>query len=495
MQNVLPSIRKYFAPPIVQLALIGFASLLVYVFAFLLPINLLDLYDQPRRDVFLLPNRGVTAHVGLVFAFITVWGLYLLGYRICLKLGTEPDQSNQKRAAWVVVLIGTLMFIIAFLFVAPFDAADIYDNIMHGRILGIHHANPFQQVIEDFPDDPFYEYAAWKKAPSAYGPFWESLAGLTAWLTGDGIIANVMAFKILPGLFQLFGIVLVILTLKRNAPEKMLSGALLLGWNPLVLYETWGNGHNDVVMAFWFLLAAWWIMDRRYTLAILSLLVGSLMKFLPILLVPAVLWIAWQNLETIRARLMYLIRTGAIALITVIAAYYPFWNGFASLSIDRRMNMFATSIPAAVYHNLKITLGADESAQLVSLAAFGLLAIFVLFQTFRIKPSSHGFIQITFNILVFYLLLTCLWFQQWYCIWLVCLAPLLPPKSRNLALVFSFWVINKQLIFGPIFVPTLYWHPDTYPRLEHLYVLTVLGVPWLYTLWILFRGKKRYAEL
>lgn len=495
MQNVSEPIKKYLASPIFQLALIIFTSLLVYIFAFLLPINLLDLYDQPRLDVYLLYDRGRPAYWALRVAFIAVWGLYLLGYRVSLKVGAEAVKGQQQRGLWILILIGMLAFIVVFLFVAPFDAADIYDNIMHGRILGVYHANPFQQVIANYPDDPFYEYAAWKMAVSAYGPLWESMAGFTAWLAGSGIVANVIVFKLLPGLFHLAGIGILALFLKREAPEKALSGVLLLGWNPLVLYETWGNGHNDVVMAFWFLLAAWWIMYRRYTLAVLSLLVGALIKFLPVLLVPAVFWIAWQNLESLSARLMYLVRTGAIGLITVIAAYYPLWDGYASLSIGRRMNMFATSIPAAIYHNLKITLGADESARLISLVAFGLLTIFVLFQSSRIKPSSHDFLQVTFNILVFYLLFTCLWFQQWYGVWLVCLAPFIPPKSRDIALVFSFWVISKQLVFSPIYVSTLYRHPETYPILEPRYVLTVLGVPLFYALWILIRCKKQYVEI
>jgi len=495
MQNVLPSSRKHITSSTVQLTLILFASLLVYAFAFLLPINLLKLYDQPRLDAYLLFQRGKGPYMDLAATFIAAWGLYLLGYRITLNLGKESGQVHQKRIAWVLILAGMLLLILIFLFVAPFDAADIYDNIMHGRILGVHHANPFQQVIANYPNDPFYKYAAWKTAVSAYGPLWESLAGLTAWLAGDGIIANVLAFKILPGLFHLAGVALIVLVLKREAPEQAMSGALLLGWNPLVLYETWGNGHNDVAMAFWFLFTAWWIMRRQYTLAALSLLAGALMKFLPILLVPAVLRIAWRNLESLRARLMYFLRTGLPAIALAGAAYYPFWDGFASLSIGRRMNMFATSIPAAVYHNLKTAMDANESARLISLIAFCLLAVFVLFQTLRIKDSAHDFIQTTFNILVFYLLLTCLWFQQWYCVWLVCLAALLPSKSRNLALVFSFWIISKQLVFGPIYVPAIFQHPETYPRLEPQYVLTVLGVPLFYTLWILLRSKKRHAEI
>jgi hypothetical protein len=52
----------------------------------------------------------------------------------------------------------------------PIDAADIFDNIIHGRIWGVYGANPFQQVAQDFQNDPFYHYVAWRRTTSAYGP-------------------------------------------------------------------------------------------------------------------------------------------------------------------------------------------------------------------------------------------------------------------------------------------------------------------------------------
>lgn len=497
MSNMRMPIKRYLASPILHLSIILVASLLIYLFAFLLPSNLLQRYDQPRLDLRLLLHQGPPAYLRLGLAFIGAWALYLLGYRISLRL--------EGSRAWIMVLMGMLGFILVFLFVAPFDAADIYDNIMHGRILGVYGKNPFQHVIAGFPDDPFYEYAAWRRARSAYGPLWESLAGLTAWLAGDGIIANVLAFKLLPGLFHLASVALVVLYLKREAPEKALSGALLLGWNPMLLYETWGNGHNDIAMAFWFLLAAWWIMRQRFTLAVFSLLAGALIKFLPILVVPAVLLIALRGLSSLGERLRFLLKTGLAGILITVAAYYPFWNGLDSFSVERRMSMFTTSIPAVLYRLLKPTLGMNESARLVSLAALGLLTLFVILQSLRVKGSSRDFLQLTFKILVFYLMITCLWFLQWYSVWLVALAPLLPSQSRNLALVFSFWVVSQQLVFGPLYVPTMYWRPETAIQLEPVLASSVLGVPWLYALWILFRrrfiwqssqlprGKKQHA--
>jgi hypothetical protein len=485
MQNLRLLINKYPVPPKIQLALIVLASLLIYILAFLLPINLLKLYAQPRLDLNFLSSQGIPAYVKLALAFIGVSVLYWLGYRIVGKL--------QGKAAWSIVIVGMLAFITVFLFVAPFDAADIYDNIMHGRILGVHQANPFQQVIADYPDDPFHDYAAWKKARSAYGPLWELLAGFAARLAGDGIIANVLAFKLLPGIFHLAGVAVVVLYLRQTAPEQALGGALLLGWNPLMLYETWGNGHNDVAMAFWFLAAAWWILRRHYTLAVISLMMGALIKFIPILLIPAVLLIGWRSLETIRARLLFLANSALLSLLITAASYYPLWNGFATLSFDRRMQMFSVSIPAVIFQLLKPTLGLNDAARLVSLSALGLLAVFVLIQSFRIneKESSRNFSQTAFYILAFYLLITCLWFQQWYTLWLVCLTPLLLEPNRRLAILFSFWVITKQLVFSRIFVATMFFNPETVIYLEPLHTLAVLGVPWLYAIWILQTNRKR----
>ena len=488
MQSLRLLIKKYPIPPKIQLALIVLASLLIYVLAFLLPINLLKLYAQPRLDRDLLFYQGTPAYLRLGLSFTGVWILYWLGYRIVGKL--------HGKAAWIIVIVGMLAFMTVFIFVAPFDAADIYDNIMHGRILGVHQANPFQQVIANYPNDPFHDYAAWKNARSAYGPLWELLAGLTARLAGDGIIANVLAFKLLPGIFHLAGVAVVVLYLRQTAPEQALGGALLLGWNPLMLYETWGNGHNDVAMAFWFLAAAWWILRRHYTLAVLSLLVGALIKFIPILLIPAVLLIGWRSLETIRARLLFLANTALLSSLITAASYYPFWNGFATLSFDRRMQMFSASISATIFQLLKPTLGLNDAARLVSLSALGLLAVFVLIQSFRIneKESSRNFSQTTYYILAFYLLITCLWFQQWYTLWLVCLAPLLFEPNRRLAIFFSFWVVTKQLIFSRIFVVPMFFKPETAIYLTPLHTLAVLGVPWSYALWILQTKRKRTED-
>jgi len=476
MEKILDRFRTSFDPAIAKLIGAGLGSLAIYLLAFTLPANVLILYQRNSLVGQLLQNAGLYGFLRLTLAFISVGLLYFVGLRAAHR--------TSSKTAWVIVFAGTLSFMIVFLFMAPLDARDIYDNIFHGRILGVYGANPFRDLISSFPHDPFYQYPYWKNSPSAYGPLWETLAGITAWSAGDGIIANILAFKILPGLFHLASVAVVILYLRRIEPGRALSGALLLGWNPLLLYETWGNGHNDIAMIFWVLLAALLISQEQYSLGTLSLVAGMLIKFIPVLLIPAAMLIGYQSLKTLKSRFRFIVKTALAGAFLILIAYIPFWNGMATFSIGRRMQMFTTSFPAVMYRILKPALGWSEAARLVSLAALGLLAIFMLIQILRAQKqeSAKDFLQSAFSILAFYLLVTCLWFQQWYGIWLISLAPLLPVRSRRFALVFGFWVLSKQLIFVQLIIPAMSHKPETAIWLEPLLAFTVLGVPWIHAL-------------
>jgi hypothetical protein len=487
MEKILDRFSASFDPAIAKLIGAALGSLAVYLLAFTVPANLLTLYQRGSLVGQLLRHAGLHGFLQFSVAFISVGLLYFVGLR-------AAHQTSSK-TAWVIVIDGTLAFIIMFLFMAPLDARDIYDNIFHGRILGVYGANPFRDVIAQFPKDPFFKYPWWKHSPSAYGPLWETLAGITAWLAGDGIITNILAFKILPGIFHLTSIAVVVSFLRRVQPQQTLSGALLLGWNPVVLYETWGNGHNDIAMIFWVLLAAWLIHEKRFTLAMLCLLAGALIKFIPMLLIPAALLIGYHSLENLKSRFWFIVKTALAGAFLLMIAYIPFWNGMATFSVARRMQMFTTSIPAVMYKILTPTLGWPEAARLVSLGALGLLAIFTLIQTLRAtqKNSTKDFPQTAFNILTFYLLVTCLWFQQWYGIWLISLAPLLLIPSRRFALVFGFWVLSKQLFFVQLIIPAMSHNPETVIWLEPLLALIVLGVPWIYALLDLRTSKRLKA--
>jgi hypothetical protein len=470
---------------------LGLLNALVYWRGIVRPASLLELFSYPRQDLFYLWKRPESTRWEFVTSFALLGVLYGLAYLVARRAGS--------RSAWLATLAGSLVFAFILCFMQPFDAADIYDNIMHGRILGIYGANPFIQVPATHRFDPFYFYVGWKNSPSAYGPAWELLAGMVARLAGRSNLGNVFAFKALSGAFLWGCIFIVARALNKEEAQKRLAGTLLLAWNPIVLYITWGNGHNDAVMLFWILLAYLALSRRRAILAGICLSLGILVKFIPVLLFPALVLVNLQGLPSLRQKLILLSKICLSAAFMIVLFYLPFWQGFGVLSLPRRLQLFSASLPSVIYHTTEPALGSDLAAKTIGWSAFALTIIFVLWRSATLQKEMANlhasmdrdpeparlFIRAAFDILALYLLVTCLWFQGWYSLWLLALIPLVGSGWRiRLALVFGAAAILKQFVVAPaLFLP----QPKlSQPQLEIYFTLGVMGLPWLYCLgeWI-----------
>jgi hypothetical protein len=249
-------------------------------------------------------------------------------------------------------------------------------------------------------------------------------------------------------------------------------------------------------MVFWILACAGFLAWRRYTLALLALVAGALVKFVPLLLLPAAALIALRSLPGgraqpgARARLRFVAVTACAAVLLVLLAYAPFWRGSETLAIEHRRALFTTSLPAAAGVLLEGPLGRGRAESAVSLAAAGITACFALWQAVRAsrKPSWRSFVQASFLILIFYLLFTCLWFQQWYAIWLLGLVPLLPAHLAWLGVSIGFAVLAKPLIAEPLWM----WPRPKPSRVWQQLRLgpTVLALPWLLAAVALWWGRR-----
>jgi hypothetical protein len=311
------------------------------------------------------------------------------------------------------------------------------------------------------------------------------MAGVAARLAGDSIVTNILTFKLLPGIFWLGSLALVGVILLKNAPQHALPGVYLLAWNPMALYSTFGNGHNDIVMAFWVLFAIWALQARHYTTAVFALLAGALVKYIPLLLLPAAVWIALGDLREahpgLRHRVQFLALTGVVGLALVWLSYRPFWVGVETLTIDRRASLLSSSVPAVAYHLRPGSWSQEFAAQLISRIALAITALFALWRSWIAgrQRAWTSFPRASYDILALYLLLTCLWFQQWYTVWLVGIAAVLPFGFRQrFAAFFSLAAFSKQLAAAPMLFKPKPVYPQ--PGLEIRFTLAVLGLPWLY---------------
>ena len=103
--------------------------------------------------------------------------------------------------------------------------------------------------------------------------------------------------------------------------------------------------------------------------------------------------------------------------------------------------------------------------------------------------SWLSFPRAAFAILVFYLLLTCLWFQNWYAVWPLALAALFPPGYEvRLAVLLGYAGLAKPLIFEPLWL----WQRPLPPKPWRELRLgpAVLILPWPYALYAWVRTRR-----
>ncbi len=358
--------------PTIQLGALATASALIYILAFVGRYSLIEWWSVPQQTIAKISDHDPLSAVTYLLALSALFLIYALAIRIV--------QRNSSAAMWRVAIAGAIAFNAILLLLYPVDAADIFDNIIHGRMQAYYGANPFYQAAIEFQPDRFFDYAAWHYYPSAYGPGWEWIAAQVARVAGDDIIANVIAFKLVGVFAYAATIALIVLTLRQYARDRALYGALFFAWNPMVLYATAGNGHNDAVMVMFIALGFYFHARKHFTAAMIALTAGALIKFIPALLLPIIVLAALKQLRAWRARVIFLLSTVAACSFLVATAYAPFWRGGDVLGLARRSDLFTTSLPALIQVTLEPSVGESFSGQLAIGTALVLLGAWIVRQ-------------------------------------------------------------------------------------------------------------------
>jgi hypothetical protein len=477
--------RKFFArfiqdvkstqpSPLIQLLILSGLSAIVYTLFFLFPFPLQRYYDLKRVSMGWIADRDWIAALTLAFAFVTLFLLYLAAYRIV--------RGKDSRRLWILVLITPVVLGLIHFFMFPISSTDLYDYVSRGRISGVHAGNPFVEVPDDYPDDAYVQLAAWRKDPSAYGPLWEVLSGLIGRYSGGPLWNDILAYKGIALMSYLCSTLFIASILRRVFPHRSLAGTLLFAWNPLVLFEGVANAHNDMLMVA-LLLGGIWILSYgiktpsskgtdndpfgnslHNLLAFLFLSLAVLVKFIPILLLPAFLlymqpredgrgW-RWKNIP------LFLLPVGLLFF-----SYYRVfweWNEMTSNLLQRTemFRMSLASVTRLILQQFIQEAWAERISSVLFLGLFTIAYILILVQMastlgvfskwiphFRKRiiktlqkrlswilfpQDSSGkwfswdlLLSTCFYILLLYLLLGSLWFWPWYLIWVLAFLPLI----------------------------------------------------------------------
>lgn len=407
-----------------------------------------------RAQVGSLSKGSWTAATYLALAGIALHGLYVLGGLICWRI--VPTQ-RVIYAVW----FGAAAVAVILISIYPVTSTDIFDYLFRGRIAAHYGQNPYIALPNQFKKDPLFATIGWPNAPSAYGPLWEMLSQALAMVGGASLLLNVLLHKTVGVLTYLLCGGAIWRITRASGRHMQLLGSYLWLWSPLTIWEILAAGHNDGLLILSVLLGIW-ACERGYTRwAVLALTVGTLLKFLPVILLPLVVVYGMRSLTTWRARLRLLAESVVLFGVVTVLAYWPYWAGPQTLHNIAVREEFATSAPLAVLSYglreagvlqwINATLqalglphpanGHDVMAA-VSRSGSALLALGLTWQLWQIWRNGRGIARAVFGLLLWYLVLGSQWFQPWYVLWLLGLLAL-RPERRTWAWI-SVWALAGQ---------------------------------------------------
>lgn len=333
---------------------------------------------------------------------------------------------GRKRVPMAVAFGFPVLFSLVLVWMYPPTAVDLFYYHASARVLWIHGENPFLVPPGNFP----YPVAfSWSDRPSVYGPVWTYLTSGPVLLAGDHFTAGVLAFKALAALSYLGCALLVYRLVRRLRPGWETVAVVIFAWNPFVVLRTVGNGHNDLVMMFFVLLALERAEQRDWLVMFPSLIAAVMVKYIAALLGPLVLLYAWwQTPGTLWQRVRALAPGIVVAGLFTAMAYLPFWEGpriFDEVRVHADGKII-TSTLLLLETRLAAAVGPEEALPLArQITRLVFLALYLPL-VWQCRRDFARLLACSFNAFFFYLLVAGGWFRPWYLLWPITVAALAP---------------------------------------------------------------------
>jgi len=256
-------------------------------------------------------SRDGAAGLSAVLLILSTAGFLLVlrsAWRMRLRVSTVIIAAAVLHG---VVLLAPLLF-----------SRDVYSYATYGRIVSVHHDNPYVTTPADVPDDPFTPVVSreWIDMPSVYGPAFSLVAaGVTRAVRSPAMVVS--AFRVLAAVASLAALMLIVFASRRLAPERSPFAAALFGLNPVVLLHTVGGGHNDALLALCVAGAVALLSLGRPLIATAALALATAFKVsAAVSLIVFLVGVAVSEARLVRA----LLRHAAVAMTVVLAFAVPF---------------------------------------------------------------------------------------------------------------------------------------------------------------------------
>ena len=403
MLNLLNSLHRgaRSLPSVPTLLGLALASEIVWIGVFLLRFPVWRYYRQDT-DMGAITGHSVPAFWEFIAAFAVLFALF----GVALAIGSR---LSGRGALWCVLGAGAAMGS-TLSFVYPITAVDVFTYIAQSRILLYYHQNPVVVVPASYPGDQIMKMTdGWSGTGAPYGPIGILIDALPSLPAQGNLLLTLILTKLFFTLLALIAAYLAWQILRPVSNATALTGALFIAWNPLILFETSVNGHNDVVMMVLLLLALDSVVSRDLVAATVLIVGSALVKYGTGVLLPLFLVHALANSTN---RLRYLVTAGALSGALLILAYLPFWDGPETLTRTLLENSFHFESFGSVLVTF-FPIGIDPAT---AIGRVLYLPVY-LYALYRARGSVFELIQSCFWALLGFLGLASANFRIWYALW------------------------------------------------------------------------------
>jgi alpha-1,6-mannosyltransferase len=347
-------------------------------------------------------------------------------------------QRATGRYALIIAFATAVILGLTMLAMFPAGALDIFHNIMDGRLFWLYHINPTIYPPSAASGDPLFGYMHyWADTKTAYGPLWFLVTLPAVLVAGNNLTSNMVAYKALPFVFEIVSLGLIALIAQRIDPRKMVAAVVCFGWNPLVLWEIAGNGHNDIVMMCFALAAILLLLTDRWPWAFPVLACSVMVKYISAVLLPV--FVLWVLLRHGRRAITPMIAGLLGGLLVALIVTLPFWAGPRTLApLFGQEQDFIFSPASALIRQWGENIPSTPLVVGVKRALTALFAVLYIVAVLRLRRSPASLVRTCVEVLFLLLVLMTWWFWPWYVVWGLALAAILPssPHSR-LFVIFS----------------------------------------------------------
>jgi hypothetical protein len=468
--------------PLLGISAFGLASVAIYTFVFLRAYPLAEWWQYALADFGTISGYDLSAQIAFLGSFAALFGLYYGAAEIVKRC--------RPRGALPVIVLFQVLAGLPLIGIYPVAALDVFDYIIYARMALYWGANPFIVTPGSLTNEPTVGFSYWQNEPSVYGPLWQALSERVVALANGQVLEGLVAFKALALAAAVLTTLLVWLILRRLRPELAEVGALFWAWNPLQLFESAGNAHNDSVMVLLLAVAILCMVygPRVLTLPVLaaSLLIKvTLAPLVPVFVVAALLGTRRLSLGVVR-----LLAGASLAAALVVTSYAPYWVGRASLPFLDRGNWFTASPPTLLRELFRQWVDFDAAgrwAALLCAAGFTLITLAVLARLARNLRLADGrsydmlVIRAAYGVFFAYLVFACLWWQPWYLLALLCLAVLTADRVLiDRTNLFCMGGLLSYVAYKYIWqVHQADWQLD-YLKIQVLFVVAIFTLPLLH---------------